>query len=101
MATTEHAGERGVQLSVGGAEMEAYGDQAAAATTNFTVSLREEPTLARSCKGHLILTPTFQDSNKHQCSLISVGIFNIFVFELVIQNVCPQFTHAKHMCKAG
>ena len=37
-ATTKHAGESGVQVSVG-VEVEAYGDQAAAASTNFASSL--------------------------------------------------------------
>ena len=37
-ATMEHAGGCGVQLSAG-AEMEAYGDQAAAAGNQFSASL--------------------------------------------------------------
>ena len=38
----EQAGESGVQLSVG-PEMEAYGDQAAAASNQFCCKSREEP----------------------------------------------------------
>ena len=37
-ATTEHAGESGMQFSVG-AEMEAYGDQAAATSNQFAALL--------------------------------------------------------------
>ena len=41
-ATIEHAGESWVQLSVG-VEIEAYGDQAAAASHLFCCKSREEP----------------------------------------------------------
>ena len=42
MVTTDHAGDGGVQLSVG-TEMEAYGDQAAAASNQLCCKSREEP----------------------------------------------------------
>ena len=41
-ATTEHVGKSGAQLSVG-IEMEAYGDQAAAASVQFFYKSREKP----------------------------------------------------------
>ena len=72
-ATTEHAGERGMQLCVD-AEMEAYGDQVAATyvqVTNFAanpgwsqagniVITYRVVQLARSDRGHLISATTFQ-----------------------------------------
>ena len=63
-ATTEHAGESGLQLFVG-VEMKAYGDQAVAASYQFCYKSREEESwkpsnhqqrvvqLGRSDRGHL------------------------------------------------
>ena len=53
----EHAGESGVQLSVG-VEMEAYGDQATAASNQLCWKSREEPSRKPCDRQHLVIVNT-------------------------------------------
>ena len=59
LASTEH-GQSGVQLSIG-ADIEAYGDQAGAASNRFSTSLKKKPAELYNCQGptKLLVSSTF------------------------------------------